>query len=308
MNPPVSYDSKTFWKEEFKRRPGERIALRNGDVLEPGERFEDPAYCAAEGKKRAKNVATVSFFMLPGLDAVSTERPSPTGANVVVIQSHDYRSAAYDFERRLALDDSGAEEKSALQMGAVLAGERERLRSEDAGAPLALQYASAYDEARTNPTPPNLVRACDCFMVWAREKDVYPTFCAEELSGHLQTSALDREVGPLSNPFANPERLRLTSATLSGGEALVEAIFASGGNSGAALSRARVRALIGGVRGFAEDLTSYERLVYEDLARARADLGLARETLSRLLVEDDTGSRARPALDEALGEEQPGAA
>ncbi len=69
MRGPVRQDPRTFWKEEFKRRPGERIALRNGDVLKPNERFEDPSYCARQGKKQAKNVATASFYRKGGKKA-----------------------------------------------------------------------------------------------------------------------------------------------------------------------------------------------------------------------------------------------
>ncbi len=64
MSPPVFYDGATTWKEEYKRRPGERVVLRDGTVLKPNQRFEGPAYCASKGKKQAKNVATVSFYML----------------------------------------------------------------------------------------------------------------------------------------------------------------------------------------------------------------------------------------------------
>ncbi len=49
MNPlagsrPVHYDAAETWKEEFKHRPGERILLRDGTVLEPNQRFEDSEY------------------------------------------------------------------------------------------------------------------------------------------------------------------------------------------------------------------------------------------------------------------------
>ncbi len=292
MSGAVRQDPRTFWKEEFKRRPGERIALRNGDVLKPNERFEDPSCCARQGKKQTRNVATVSFYMLPGLDSIASVEISPERENVVLIEDHAGRRAAYDFEGGLALDDSGVEEKTALQMAAVMAGERERLRAEDSGEGLALQYAEAYDEARARPTTPNLLRACDCFMVWAKDKALYPTFCADELAGLLGRPTLDSAPGASIDPFANTERLRLTSAAVSGGEALVEWVLGYGTPPDPTISQADARALIARVKDFAEDLTAYERLVSGDLARARADLELARASLTGLLVEGDPAPRA----------------
>ena len=299
MSGAVRQDPRTFWKEEFKRRPGERIALRNGDVLKPNERFEDPSYCARQGKRQSRNVATVSFYMLPGLDSIASVEISPENEKVVLIEDHAGNRAAYDFEERLALDDSGVEEKTPLQMAAVMAGERERLRAEDKGEALALQYANAFDEARSQPTTPNLLRACDCFMVWAKEKALYPTFCADELAGLLGGPTLDSAPGAPIDPFANTERLRLTSAAVSGGEALVEWIFRSGASSDPTISQADARALIARVKDFAEDLAAYERLVSRDLARARADLELARASLTGLLVEGNPVPRVGLASEDS---------
>ena len=299
MSGAVRQDPRTFWKEEFKRRPGERITLRNGDVLKPNERFEDPSYCARQGKKQTRNVATASFYMLPGLDSIASVEISPEKEKVVLVEDHAGRRAAYDFEERLALDDSGAEDKTALQMAAVMAGERERLRAEDKGEALALQYASAYDEARSQPKTPNLLRACDCFMVWAKEKALYPTFCADELAGLLGGPTLDSAPGAPIDPFANTERRRLTSAALSGGEALVEWVLRSGTPPVSSISQADARALIARVKDFAEDLAAYERLVSADLARARADLELARASLTGLLVEGDPTPRVGLASEDS---------
>ncbi len=299
MRGPVRQDPRTFWKEEFKRRPGERIALRNGDVLKPNERFEDPSYCARQGKKQTRNVATASFYMLPGLDSIASVEISPEKEKVVLVEDHAGNRAAYDFEERLALDHSGVEEKTALQMAAVMAGERERLRAEDKGEALALQYANAFDEARAQPTTPNLLRACDCFMVWAKEKDLYPTFCADELAGLLGGPTPDSAPGAPIDPFANTERRRLTSAALSGGEALVEWVLRSGAPPDPAISQADARALIARVKEFAEDLAAYERLVSGDLARARADLELARVSLTGLLVEGNPAARAGLASEDS---------
>jgi hypothetical protein len=44
------------------------------------------------------------------------------------------------------------------------------------------------------------------------------------------------------------------------------------------------------VRSFAEDVAGYERLVAGDLARARADLELARRAALRLLVGEDAAA------------------
>ena len=299
MSGAVRQDPRTFWKVEFKRRPGERIALRNGDVLKPNERFEDPSYCARQGKKQAKNVATFSFYMLPGLDSIASVEISLEKEKVVLIEDHAGRRAAYDFEERLALDDSGAEDKTTLQMAAVMAGERERLRAEDKGEALALQYANAYDEARSQPTTPNLLRACDCFMVWAKEKDLYPTFCAGELAGLIGGPTLDSAPGAPIDPFANTERRRLTSAALSGGEALVEWILRSGASPDPTISQADARALIARVKEFAEDLAAYECLVAADLTRARADLELARASLTGLLVEGNPAARVGLASEDS---------
>jgi hypothetical protein len=45
--------------------------------------------------------------------------------------------------------------------------------------------------------------------------------------------------------------------------------------------------LLARVRSFAEDVAGYERLVAGDLARARADLELARRAALRLLVGEE---------------------
>jgi len=236
--------------------------------------------------------------MLPGLDSIASVEISPEKEKVVLIENHAGNRAAYDFERRLALDDSGVEVKTPLQMAAVMAGERERLRAEDKGEALALQYANAYDEARAQPTTPNLLRACDCFMVWAKEKDLYPTFCADELAGLLGGLTLDSAPGAPIDPFANTERLRLTSAAVSGGEALVEWVL-SGTPPVSSISQADARALIARVKDFAEDLAAYERLVSADLARARADLELARASLTGLLVEGNPVPRVGLASEDS---------
>lgn len=295
MSPPVFCDPATTWKEEYKRRPGERVALRDGTVLKPNQRFEDPAYCASEGKKRAKNVATVSSFMLPGLDGVLHRvRPSSTDPVVMVVEDRHGHLAVYHTERRLALDDSGEGGKTAAQMGAVIAGERARLSGKPARSELAGQFAEAYDAAVSAPTAPNLVRACDCFMVWAKHAEIYPGFAADELLPHLDALRAEvRDGAPGGLPRGAPgasdpltlERSRLVRATLAEGPAIVSELIAWGSVSAAGPTEDEARELIERVGRFARDLAAYERLVAEDVASARADLDLARHALDRLLVE-----------------------
>ncbi len=287
MSPPVFYDGATTWKEEYKRRPGERVVLRDGTVLKPNQRFEGPAYCASKGKKQAKNVATVSFYMLPGLDgALGRARPSATDPDVILARDRHGGVAVYDTERRLALDDSGEEGKTAAQMGAVIAGERARISRKNVRGELSEQFADAYDAAVTTPTAANLVRACDCFMVWAKQEGIYPGFAAEELLPHL-AAARPGTPGPDDGILRDPERARLTRAATSEGPAIVSEMLSSGALSGEAADpgEERARALIERVRRFAVDLEAYERLVAEDVAKARADLELARNALTTLLVD-----------------------
>ena len=291
MSPPVFYDPATTWKEEYKRRPGERIALRDGTVLKPNQRFEDPAYCAQKGKKQAKNVATVSSFMLPGLDGVLQRvRPSATDPDVMVVEDRHGNLAVYDAERRLALDDSGEQDKTASQMGAVIAGERARISRKNVRGELSGQFAEAYDAAVGSATAPNLIRACDCFMVWAKHEGIYPGFAAEELGPHLDALRAEARGGdPDSAAHAGdlltPERSRLIRAALAEGPAIVSELIATGGLSAGGPTEEHARDLIERVGRFARDLAAYERLVAQDLASARADLDLAKHALDRLLVE-----------------------
>ena len=285
MSPPIFYDKATTWKEEFKRRPGERVTLRIGTVLKPNQRFEDPAYCASKGKKQAKNVATVSWYMLPGLDgALGRARPSPNDPDVILAWDRHGALAVYDTERRLALDDSGEEGKTAAQMGAVIAGERARLSRKNVRGEISGQFADAYDAAVSGPTAPNLVRACDCFMVWAKQEGIYPGFAAEELLPHL---AAARPGAPAPNDGIprDPERARLTRAAISEGPAIVSELIASGNLAAGDPAEAHARDLIERVGRFARDLAAYERLVAQDVAKARADLDLAKHALTRLLVD-----------------------
>jgi hypothetical protein len=73
---------------------------------------------------------------------------------------------------------------------------------------------------------------------------------------------------------------------LGGGPALVEEMLAAL-RSGASPSEEKLSRLLARVRRFAEDVAGYERLVEGDLARARADLELARRIVLRLLVGEE---------------------
>ncbi len=274
MGDPIYHDERETWKEEFKRRPGQRIRLRDGTELKPGERFGDPAYYVTEGKSRDE--ATASWFMLPGIDGIERTYLADADPDVVIVEDRHGTKAAYHWRRRLAADDSGADGKTAAQMGAVIAGERVKVERQNDPDRYAAQFACAYDAAVSDPTStPKLVRATDAFTVHAKRDDVYPGFCAAELLPLLGTRA-----GP-------GERERLTAAVLDGGPALVAELLASFKLAGREPEEDHARSLIERVRAFGADVAAYERLVGEDLARARADLDLARRALTRLLVGGD---------------------
>nr|MBA2669623.1 hypothetical protein [Gemmatimonadota bacterium] len=200
---PVGYSVAETWKEEFKRRPGERIFLRDGTVLEPNERFEDSEYCAPLGKKR--QVATVSFFMLPGLDGVESAYPASGRPDTVIVEDRRGGRAAYDYAELLAADDSGTVGKTSAQMGAVMAGERIHAERGNPDDPLSEQYASSYDIATAKRDAPALIRATDAFMVYAKEHEIYPGFSDPGLAQLLSGS---------DHPRSDRERMRLEAVVL----------------------------------------------------------------------------------------------
>ncbi len=287
MNPlvvsgPVGYSADETWKEEFKRRPGERILLRDGTVLEPNERFEDSEYCALLGKKR--QVATVSFFMLPGLDGVESAYPASDRPDTVIVEDRHGGRAAYDYAELLAAEDSGTVGKTSAQMGAVMAGERIHVEHEKLGDPISEQYADSYDAAlANNGSTPMLIRATDAFMVYAKEHEIYPGFSDPSLGGLLAGAASDR------GPQGSRERRRLETAALKVAPALIEELVAAM-REGRSPSELEARRFIERVRSLGRDVSGYKVMVREDLARAEADIELARKALVRLLSGEEDGS------------------
>jgi hypothetical protein len=109
----------------------------------------------------------------------------------------------------------------------------------------------------------------------AKNEEIYPGFADDDLA------VLAKDAGGPS-----PTRRRLEQGVLVGGPALVEELLAMSG-SGALPSEEERSHLLARVRSFGEDVAGYERLVAGDLARARADLELARRAALRLLVGED---------------------
>jgi hypothetical protein len=277
---PVGYDAAETWKEEFKRRPGERILLRDGTALEPNQRFEDPEYCASLGKQR--QVATVSFFMLPGLDGVEAVYPVSDRPDTVIVEDRRGGRAAYDYAELLASDDSGAVEKTPAQMGAVMAGERihvERRASDDS---LAEQYAISYDDALASKDAPALIRATDAFMAYAKEHEIYPGFSDPGLTEFLAGSDYSR---------SDRKRERLEAVVLKDAPELVEELTLAI-REGRSPSESEARRLIERVRSLGRDVSTYRIMMRDDLARAEADMELVRKVLVLLL----SGEEARESV------------
>jgi hypothetical protein len=268
---PVHYDADETWQEEFKRRPGERILLRDGTVLEPNERFEDSEYCAPLGKKR--HVATVSFFMLPGLDGVELTYPAPDRPETVIVEDRHGGRAAYDYAELLAADDSETVGKTPAQMGAVMAGERVHVELGNSDDPLAEQYATSYDSALASKAAPALIRATDAFMVYAKEHELYPGFSDPILAQLLSDSDCSR---------SDQARRRIETVALKAAPELVEELIASI-REGHYPSEPEARRMIERVRSLSRDVAGYRRMVLEDIARAEADVELARRVITRLL-------------------------
>jgi len=240
--------------------------------VEVGARYDGAGYYVTEGKQR--HHSTVSLYMCAGLDGVETVRRDARDPQLVMVTDRHGALAAYHLERRVATDSSGERAKTAAQMGAVMAGER--LASEGAGEPLRAQYLIGYDEYMAERTARKLLRATDAFYALAKKEEIYPGFADHELAAVLAKDA----GGP------SPTRRRLEQGVLARGPALVEVLLAKL-ESGVLPSEEELSRLLARVRSFGEDVAGYERLVAGDLARARADLELARRAALRLLVGED---------------------
>ena len=277
MNDPVRHTPEETWKLEFqtfrgapyKKKP---IDLRDGTKVEVGARYDGAGYYVTEGKQR--HHSTVSLFMCAGLDGVETVRTDARDPQLVIVADRHGAFAAYHLGRRVAADSSGERAKTAAQMGAVMAGER--LAPEAAGESLRAQYRECYDEYMAQRTARNLLRATDAFYALAKSEEIYPGFADDDFA-----AALAKDAGGPS-----PTRRRLEQGVLARGPALVEELLAMSG-SGVLPSEEELSRLLARVRSFGEDVAGYERLVAGDLARARADLELARRAALRLLVGED---------------------
>jgi hypothetical protein len=159
-------------------------------------------------------------------------------------------------------------------MGAVMAGER--LASEGASEVLRAQYRACYDEYMAQRSAQKLLRATDAFYALAKTEEIYPGFADYDLAANLAKDA----------GGSSPTRRRLEQGVFCSGPALVEDLLANL-RSGEPTSEEERSRLLARVRSFGEDVADYERLLEEDLARARADLELARRAALRLLVGEE---------------------
>jgi hypothetical protein len=281
VNDPVRHTPEETWKLEFqtfrgapfKKKP---IDLRDGTKVEVGARYDGAGYYVTEGKQRYHS--TVSLFMCAGLDGVATVHKDTRDPQVAIVSDRHGTVAAYHAGRRAAADSSGERAKTAAQMGAVMAGER--LAADGAGESLRAQYRVCYDEYMAERTAQKLLRATDAFYSLARNEKIYPVFADDELT----TVARGVAAGGRA-----PNRRRLEQGVLVGGPALVGELLA-GLQWGASPSEEERSRLLARVRGLGEDVAHYERILEEDLSRARADLELARRAALRLLIGEEGGS------------------
>jgi hypothetical protein len=277
VNDPIRHTPAETWRLEFQTFRGashrrKRIHLRDGATVKVGARYDEDGWYVTEGKER--HHSTGSLFMCAGLDGVETVRRDARDSQVVIVTDRHGAVAAYHVGRRLVADSSGEKAKTASQMGAVMAGER--LAVEGAREVLRLQYRSCYEEYMAERTARRLLRATDAFYALAKNEEIYPGFADDDLAAVAKSIA----GGPTL------DRRHLEQSVLGGGPALVEELLAAL-RSGSPPSEQERSRLLACVRSFAEDVAAYERLVGEDLARARADLDLARRALTRLLVRGD---------------------
>lgn len=165
-NGAVYYDEKTTWKDEFQSNRGEVVELRDSTEVEVGKRYKDAGYYVEEGKQRAW--ATGSYYMSPGLDGIESSEADPNVPGRVYVTDRDGNIAAYDHTTGFAADESGEKEKTAAQMGAVMAGTRTALDGDSS--PLAQQYCAAYDDYSADRSAANNVKATDAFYAWSNSE------------------------------------------------------------------------------------------------------------------------------------------
>jgi hypothetical protein len=277
VDDPVRYTPTETWRLEFqsfrgaphKKKP---IDLREGTTVEVGARYDGAGYYVTEGKQR--HHSTASLYMCAGLDGVETVRRDARDPRVVIVTDHHGAVAAYHLGRRVAAHSSGERAKTSAQMGAVMAGER--LAAEGTSEVLRAQYRACYDEYMAQRTAQKLLRATDAFYDLAKTEEIYPGFADYDLAANLA-----KDPGGSS-----PTRRRLEQGVFCSGPALVEDLLARV-RSGELTSEEELSRLLARVRSFGEDVAGYERLLEEDLARARADLELARRAALRLLLGEE---------------------
>jgi hypothetical protein len=281
VNDPIRHTPAETWRLEFQTFRGashrrKRIHLRDGATVKVGARYDEDGWYVTEGKER--HHSTGSLFMCAGLDGVESVRRDARDSQVVIVGDCHGAVAAYHVGRRVVADSSGEKAKTAAQMGAVMAGER--LAAEGAREVLRAQYRRCYDEYMAERTARNLLRATDAFYALAKNEEIYPGFADDDLA------AVAKGIATASPSL---DRRRLEQSVLGGGPALVEELLAAL-RSGTPPSEQERSRLLACVRSFGEDVAGYERLVEEDLSRAKADLELARRAALRLLVGQEGAS------------------
>jgi hypothetical protein len=278
VNDPIRHTPADTWLLEFQTFRGaphkrKLVYLRDGASVEVGARYEGVGYYVTEGKERS--YSTGSLFMCAGLDGIETVRRDEKDPQVVIVADRHGAVAAYHVGRKLAADSSGQRAKTAAQMGAVMAGEL--IAAEGTRDPLRAQYRSCYDEYMSERTAQKLLRATDAFYALAKKEEIYPGFAADELLTLIEGGAL------------LDERERLAAAVRWEGPALVAKLLQAL-REDSTPGEDRARSLMEAVRALGEDVARFRALVEEDLSRAEADLALARDALTRLLVEDEQGA------------------
>lgn len=162
----VFYDEQETWKHEFQKNRHDEIELHDGSVVTVGERYDQHGYYVEDGKKKPH--ATGAYYMSAGLDGIQSVEEDPKSPGRYVVSDRHGGMAVYDAMRDRAADLSGEKEKTAAQMGAVMAGTRRQLERDPSS--LAGQYRDAYDSYMADPTQANNVRATDAYYAWAKSE------------------------------------------------------------------------------------------------------------------------------------------